>query len=277
MDRRTFLSSVLVGLIAERPWAASARIDASSPWPAGKSGAVSLTYDDGLDSQLDLAVPALNQRGLRATFFVTMSNIEKRMTEWEGIVAQGHELANHTVHHPCDLQRFTPRGFFEREVAPMEAWLDEVEPGRPPSLAYPCDVTNLGRGDANRQARRYDRLLAQAGIVAARTSEGEPNRPATALRRPHRVQALAVGYDAPTPEAVTAYLERAASQRAWAVLVFHGIAAAPAEEGEIREAMHARILDSVRNLPLWCAPFGQVFERLSTRGSSVLNSRRTTE
>ena len=30
-------------------------------WPRGKSGAVSLTYDDGLDSQLDLAVPALEK------------------------------------------------------------------------------------------------------------------------------------------------------------------------------------------------------------------------
>jgi hypothetical protein len=29
-----------------------------------------------------------------------------------------------------------------------------------------------------------------------RTSEGEPNHPATALRRPHRLQALAVGYEA---------------------------------------------------------------------------------
>jgi peptidoglycan/xylan/chitin deacetylase (PgdA/CDA1 family) len=38
-------------------------------WPAGHRGAVSLSYDDGLDSQLDLAVPALERHGFRGTFF----------------------------------------------------------------------------------------------------------------------------------------------------------------------------------------------------------------
>ena len=35
-------------------------------WPGGAQAAVSLGYDDGLDSQLDHVVPALNKRGLHA-------------------------------------------------------------------------------------------------------------------------------------------------------------------------------------------------------------------
>jgi peptidoglycan/xylan/chitin deacetylase (PgdA/CDA1 family) len=39
-------------------------------WPGGAKAAVSLTYDDGLDSQLDNVVPALRRFDLKATFFL---------------------------------------------------------------------------------------------------------------------------------------------------------------------------------------------------------------
>ena len=39
-------------------------------WPEGKHAAIVLTYDDGLPSQLDVAIPQLDRAGLRATFFL---------------------------------------------------------------------------------------------------------------------------------------------------------------------------------------------------------------
>ena len=33
---------------------------AQTPWPAGKTAAIVLTYDDALDSQLDVAIPQLD-------------------------------------------------------------------------------------------------------------------------------------------------------------------------------------------------------------------------
>ena len=39
--------------------------------------AVSLAYDDALDSQLDNAIPALDRHGLRATFYLTAGNIQR--------------------------------------------------------------------------------------------------------------------------------------------------------------------------------------------------------
>ncbi len=44
-------------------------------YPNGAKGAVSLTYDDGLTSQLDHAVPQLDARGLKATFFLSLIHI----------------------------------------------------------------------------------------------------------------------------------------------------------------------------------------------------------
>jgi len=235
-------------------------------WPRGKSGAVSLTYDDGLDSQLDLAVPALERLGFRATFFLTFDNIRHRLADWAALAKKGHELANHTITHPCDLGPFTAASYARRELAPMARWLDRADPREAVrSFAYPCDVTNLGPGDANRQAARFGRLLGRMGIAAARTSEGEPNRPATALRRPHRLQALAVGFDATDLAAIDAYLDRAATQGYWAILVFHDIAAVPTAAGQTGLAMHAEILKAIADRPLWCAPLATVFDRIRHR------------
>lgn len=236
-------------------------------WPEGKTGAVSLTYDDGLDSQLDLAVPALDRFGFKATFFLTFDNIRRRLDDWAALAKQGHELANHTVTHPCDLGPFTASSYRSRELAPMARWLRRVDPREAVrSFAYPCDVTNLGPGDANRQEARFDRLLSRMGIATARTSEGEPNRPVTALRRPHRLQALAVGFDATEFSAIDAYLDRAVKQGHWAILVFHDIAAVPTVAGQTGLAMHQEILKAIAGKPLWCAPMASVFDRIRRHG-----------
>jgi hypothetical protein len=95
-----------------------------------------------------------------------------------------------------------------------------------------------------------------------RTSEGEPNHPATALRRPHRLQALAVGYDATDFQSVDTYLARAAQQGYWAVLVFHAIADVPTQDGETGEQLHDQILVAVGRHELWCAPIATVFDRV---------------
>ncbi|MBW8744785.1 MAG: polysaccharide deacetylase family protein [Sphingomonas sp.] len=235
-------------------------------WPPGKAGAVSLTYDDGLDSQLDLAVPALDRFGFKATFFLTFDNIKRRLDEWAALAKQGHELANHTVTHPCNLEPFSAASYRRRELAPMARWLDRADPREAVrSFAYPCDVTNFGAGDANRQEARFDRLLSRMGIAAARTSEGEPNRPTTALRRPHRLQALAVGFDATDFAAVDAYLDRAVTQGYWAILVFHDLAAVPSAAGQTGLAMHAEILKAIADKPLWCAPMASVFDWIRRR------------
>jgi len=80
-------------------------------WPGGARGAVSLTYDDALNSQLDNAVPQLEARGLRGTFFLTEENIGDRLADWQAVARAGHEIADHTVHHPCDLRGYSPARF----------------------------------------------------------------------------------------------------------------------------------------------------------------------
>src|SRR5579864_436132 len=79
-------------------------------WPQDRSAAISLTFDDGINTDLDYAGPILKKHHLNGTFFVTtgMGPWEKRKAEWKQLALDGNELANHTVHHPCLLPQITP-------------------------------------------------------------------------------------------------------------------------------------------------------------------------
>lgn len=70
----------------------------------GKKAAVALTYDDSLNVHIDHARPDLNKYGLKGTFYITVGfdGFPERLEEWREMAAEGHELGNHTLFHPCD-------------------------------------------------------------------------------------------------------------------------------------------------------------------------------
>jgi peptidoglycan/xylan/chitin deacetylase (PgdA/CDA1 family) len=96
-------SIVMVALLMLVAAARGAPTERAFPWPHGAIAAVSLAYDDALDSQLDIAVPALNRAGLKASFYLQLSNpsVLGRMAAWRAVARKGHELGNHTLFHQC--------------------------------------------------------------------------------------------------------------------------------------------------------------------------------
>lgn len=76
-------------------------------WPEGKKAAVSLSYDDTLDSQLDHALPVLNRYQLKASFYLKLASpvLDARLEEWRAVAKQGHELGNHTIFHACSASQ----------------------------------------------------------------------------------------------------------------------------------------------------------------------------
>jgi len=72
-------------------------------WPNNTKAAVSLAYDDALNSQLDHALPALNALNLKASFYITLNSpvVNARLKEWQSAAKQGHELGNHSINHAC--------------------------------------------------------------------------------------------------------------------------------------------------------------------------------
>jgi len=146
---RGFLALAL-GLICAVPAAAGTN------WPNGAKAAVVLTYDDALDSQLDHAVPVLDAAGFKGTFFLTGLKLAA-IPRWRAVGAEGHELANHTIFHPCPASKFSTDVRYTSEAYTPASMLREIEQqnvlltaldGKPThGFATPCGQSMAGGQD----------------------------------------------------------------------------------------------------------------------------------
>jgi len=98
----------------------------ATKWPDGAKAAVVLTYDDALESQLDHAVPALDAAGFKATFFLAGVKLAD-VPRWRAVAAEGHELGNHTIFHPCPAASFPAERRYTSEAYTPASMLKEIE------------------------------------------------------------------------------------------------------------------------------------------------------
>jgi peptidoglycan/xylan/chitin deacetylase (PgdA/CDA1 family) len=238
-----------------------------SPWPGTCTGAVSLTFDDGLPSQLNLAVPLLDRFGLPGTFYLNPhSDYLERLAPWRAVAASGHELGNHTMNHPCSrnfafaaqsgrrcLEEMTLEEM-DQEVAEAARRMREIVPAQADtSFAYPCYQSYVGYGEGRQS---YVPVVARH-CIAGRGRGETPNDPLHCD--------LAYVWSQPCERMTAAEMvglaEQAAAEGRWAVLVFHGIHEGhlPIGEGDLAAlcAFLARQRDRI-----WTAPLAVVARRL---------------
>jgi len=124
----------------------------------GKSCAVVLTYDDGLNVDLSNAIPALDSVGLKGTFYISdyFNGLNAQIPKWRAAAAKGYELGNHTVYHPCDgslpgrsfvkadydLSKYTVRRITD-EIRTMNNILKAIDGKDKRTFAYPCGDTKI--------------------------------------------------------------------------------------------------------------------------------------
>jgi len=244
-------------------------------WPKGARAAVSLTYDDGLNSQLESAVPDLDAFGFKATFFLTQENMDERLADWQALERNGHEMADHTISHPCDtLVKDTAAKMARQEVVPMEKYLDDhFRSPRPRSFAYPCGFTGLGRGPAAEQRARYLQVL-RPSLLAARTVVGPPNDPRQLRKDRYYLSAFEPTYDHDDPRIAFAYVRQAIRRGDWAILVFHEILPSRKREGDTSQHSHHAILAWLAEQPVWCAPMREVYEYATSTRTAGRGARK---
>ncbi|OAN57082.1 polysaccharide deacetylase family protein [Sphingomonas sp. TDK1] len=220
--RAIFGMAALAGLfMAVCPAAAQTR------WPNGAKAAVVLTYDDALASQLDHVVPELDAAGLKGTFFLANVHAE-HVERWRAVAKQGHELANHTIFHPCTKASFPadPRYVSEaytsasmiREIAQQEVLLRSLDGKQRHGFATPCGQSLAGGQD-------YLEDLRKAGIVTY--VRGVVDTPADARANvaqadPMHIPSRGFGEGA-TAAKMIAYVREAEQGGGWAVFLFHGV------------------------------------------------------
>jgi peptidoglycan-N-acetylglucosamine deacetylase len=124
-------------------------------WPNGKKMAMSLTFDDARGSQATKGAPLLDEYGVKGTFYLVPSAAKGQIEGWKSAVANGHEMGNHSLLHPCSGNFVWARGkaLEDYTIEKMRAELMETNNlikqmlgVTPTSYAYPCGHTFIGRG-----------------------------------------------------------------------------------------------------------------------------------
>lgn len=250
-------------------------------WPPGKTSAVCLTHDDGLRSHLTHAMPQLEKRGFRGTFFLTREIPEADRPLWKAAADRGHELGNHSFTHPCyssyafvqatgfAVDRYSPEQMRD-DIARMGAQLFEIDgQAGPRTYAYPCynkalidgnfGMTPLGDGSSTIELARRSGLITYA--------RGGDTRPVvTDFKNLDLMYVPSMMYPGGPIDDMLAHVDAAAASGGLLVISLHDIDG-PALP--ISLADYERLLDILAaREEIWVAPFDEVMRYIeNTRGA----------
>lgn len=243
-------------------------------WPQDRAAAISLTFDDGINTDLDHAGPILKKHHLNGTFFVTtaMGPWEKRKQEWIALAQDGNEIANHTVHHPCLLPQITPHSQ-DYTPAMMEAEIRDAaneiakttNSHRGSTFAYPCGNMSFGKPeDEVRNAALYTRYVSEHAFAARGVGLGPES--------PEDLNVLDVPDLGPTADKgfddLVKLAEPAFANHNWGVYCFHGV-------GGDWLSVTSETLDQLsayleQHPEYWVASFGDVIRYVQERKAASI-------
>jgi len=231
-------------------------------WPAGRSSAVSITYDDALPIHYELAGPALVAHGLRGTFYLNISaGPSQTPLPWRELAARGHELGNHSLFHPCrrdaadrgwvdkafDLRHYTPNRF-RQEISVANAFLQLMDGRSERTYAYTCFDTHLGRWRTKTPISE----LIRDSFVAGRGARTD--QPIVVSRDLDLMNLGSFLADSLPLAALTDAIKHARDEGSWLILVIHGIGAGT-HNSFVEPSIHCRLLDVLASeSSTWVAP-----------------------
>ena len=231
-------------------------------WKDGRSAALSFTFDDGLASHLDVAIPALEEHGFRGTYYLMTGNVE-RLERFRAPAERGHEIGNHSVRHICTASVNVDvdyRGLETMTLEEMAAELDDSDTRMRSvfrevdrfSFGYPCYNTFVGAG---LERKSYVPLVAER--FAAARAGGEISQ---SFNSPYHVDLHCVNSwkcERKNASELVGIVERTIRLGEWSVLTFHGI-----NEGHLAvfepDFLELLAYVALESEWLWVAPFLEV-------------------
>ncbi len=199
--------------------------DPERPWN-NKKAAVVLTYDDALNVHLTNAIPTLNAAGIKGTFYISdyFGGLRAQITGWRSAAANGHELGNHTMFHPClgnlpgrswvnpdyDLSKYSIKRITD-EILAMNNLLYSIDGKQERTFAFPCNDTHIKDSfylDASRHS-----------FIAARAVRSEMLSPGNVEL--FNIPAYMVNGE--TGEQLIALVKKAVRDKKLLVFLFHGV------------------------------------------------------
>lgn len=197
-------------------------------WMDKYKAIICLTYDDGMTTQYKTAIPQLNEFEMKGTFFINNVSTRESVVAWRNASKAGHELANHTLFHPCPIQlgwaKEVTTDYYSvdlilDEIKTVNSILDLTElESKKRAFAYPCNNTFVGN-------KSYKKDLEKSKLITyARTgSSDQPiiNRDDTTIDL-MSVPSWGVAEGTNFLELKT-YVDKAVEANGIAVFQFHGV------------------------------------------------------
>ena len=226
------MASLALSALTSAPRVAAQARVSSFHWPEEYRAAVSLSFDDARESQLDVGAPVLAETRTKVTFYLTASNLGKRADDWKKAAAAGHELGNHSMVHPCsgNFEWSRTRALEDMSLDRMRQELTEANRAieaatgvRPVTFAYPCGQTFVGRG---RGVQSYVPLISELFLSGRLWLSEAPNDPGYA----DLAQLTGYPMDDVEFDELEPVIRSAVDRGQWLVLAGHDIGSAPGKQ-----------------------------------------------
>ncbi len=235
-------------------------------WPGNRKAAIVLTYDDAMQSHLDNAIPQLDAVDLKGTFFLNIRFDEKGVAPWRAAAARGHELANHSIFHPCPRGSFAMEKQYESEnysvkgmlaeIAAMNVVLSAIDGKTGRTYATPCGSPRAGGQD-------YVEALKAAGTIKYVRDPIFENAVIADPRRldPWHVPSRAFDEKSSAADLI-AYAKEIERSGGMGVVLFHGVGG---DWLQVSKETHRTFLAYLksRERQLWVAPFQTVMDHVT--------------
>ncbi|MES1201499.1 MAG: polysaccharide deacetylase family protein [Pseudomonadota bacterium] len=254
---RLLLSLMVMMCAAGAAWAQPA----APAWPGGHRAAIALTYDDSLTSQLDVALPQLDAAGFKGTFFLMGRQIGANLPRWRSAAAEGHELGNHTINHPCAAASYQMPVQYSSEaysvpvllseIGTMNTFLQAIDGKTDHPFATPCGQTLAGGED-------YVAALRTAGLTRYVRAASPHAGAFDAFNVPCQF------FDQNTTGAqLIAYVENVRRAGGYAVLGFHGVGG---DYLNVSAEAHQQLITYLKAHPdIWVGTFTQVMDAVAAQ------------
>jgi peptidoglycan-N-acetylglucosamine deacetylase len=267
------MKTVLLWIIPAVIWTGAAALAQQAPvfqWPDGKRVALSLSFDDARASQVEVGTALLDRHGVKATFYVVPSGVERLLDGWKRAVAAGHEIANHSLNHACSgnftwsrsraLEDYTLVRM-RQELAEANRRIGELLGVTPESFAYPCGQTTVGRGQ---DTQSYVPVAAEMFVTARGWLDEAPNDPSYV----DFAQLTGIESDGKDFDQIVPIIENARKTGFWVVLAGHDIGQQGPQTTRLAmlDRLCAYALDPANGV--WIAPVGTVAKYVRQRRES---------
>ncbi|AMY08746.1 putative sporulation protein, polysaccharide deacetylase family [Luteitalea pratensis] len=196
-------------------------------WPGGARMALSLSFDDGRESQVTQGLPVFARHGAKVTLYVVPSAVERHLEGWKQAAAAGHEIGNHSLTHSCsgNFPFSRQKALEEHSIPRMRDELAEANRRiaallgvTPRTFAYPCGQTFVGRG---KDTQSYVPVVAELFLAGRGWLDEAANDPSYV----DLAQTLGVEMDGKDFGQIRPLLDEARKSGAWLVLAGHDIGA----------------------------------------------------